>query len=114
MKITIGKYNVVETQTLIIPNKEESWIRLKVLDWDIKIKIIIKENSSNKSHQYSWYGEEDYGVIELVNWNQNMGSFSEPINFGTADNGKDVYIMIFNQKVQDVNKLDIQFYEENL
>lgn len=113
MKATIGKYTILDTQTLLVPPEQEIWLESTVLNWELKIKIIFIFDTENPDDTgYSIYGEEDYGVIALKNWTSSAMSFPEPIQLGTNDDGRPVFTMIFGQTVQKITRLEVQFYKE--
>jgi len=114
MNTTIGNFTVLSSQTLLIPDNSDSWLELKVLNWDIKLKITLHTDpEKTKEIGYSINGVDDYGHLKLTNFNSQFGmSFDEPVEFGETE-GNQIYFLVFGHKVGKVTKLDIQFYAES-
>lgn len=112
MKAKVGKYVVIHTQTLLIPNGQEAWIEFQALSWHVKLKLLLTIDSNNPNDsRYEIYGEEDYGVVKLINWDASTMAFKEPNQFGKTE-GKNIFIMVFGTRIGDTTKLDVQFYKE--
>ena len=113
MKARIGRFEVIHSQLLLVPEGAEAWVEFMALDWEVKLKIILDtDDESPDESRFNISGEDDYGVIKLINWDGELGmSFREPVDFGST-NGKKVYFMASGHKIGNIIKLDFQFYME--
>lgn len=113
MTARIGKFNIIHSQLLLIPDGADAWVEFRAKNWDVKLKFLLVEDKENPNEStFDLTAEEDHGVITLKNWSHSLGmSFKEPVDFGSTD-GEKVYFMAFGHKVGNVTKLELQFYME--
>ena len=113
MKIKIGEYEIIHTQTLIIPGKKNSVLEFKADNWDVSLNIVLEgdEGDPNKSN-WKFEGKDDHAVLTLSNWNHSLGfALNEPVEFGVTDN-RIIYMMIVGNSIGGTLKLDLQFSME--
>jgi len=114
MKAKVGKFEVINTQTLLINNNNDVWVEFAVMDWTLKLKITF-ENSSGATNESKFIIRDggDHGVITFFNWNSTLGnSLNEPIDIAQTQ-GRDIYLMATSHKIGNILRLDIQFYMES-
>jgi hypothetical protein len=114
MKSKIGKFEVINTQTLLIHDNNDAWIEFVVMDWTLKLRITFEDSSSaaNES-KFIIRDSGDHGVITFINWNSTLGnSLKEPIDIARTQ-GRNIYLMAISHKIGNILKLDIQFYMES-
>lgn len=107
----IGNKEIVHTTSLIIPKDEEAVIDFKVGNWEIELRLLFKiEKENTKKGIISLEVTDKIPKLILTNWFNALGMATKmPIEFGTTDNGKKLYIMICHWYIGDVNKIDLQF-----
>lgn len=108
MKAKIGDLEVIHTQVLLIPDGLESWVEFKVLNWDVKLNIIMSKDSENPYESgFTIEPEDDYARIIFRNWDGDGMSFREPAQFGNTED-RNVSLMAFGHKVGNTLKIDLQ------
>ncbi|MCK2045597.1 MULTISPECIES: hypothetical protein [Chromohalobacter] len=107
MKAKIGNLDVIDSQILLIPDGRDAWVKFTVLDWDVKLNIILEHDSERPDE--SWTDilpKNDHAKVILKNWIGNGMSFKAPLPFGET-NGRSVNLLAFGSKVGNLTKVDL-------
>jgi len=114
MEAKVGKYKVIHTQSLILPEGQDGWLSFDVKGWNAKFKVqFVKDDSSKGKQVIAIASEADYGIIRLGNWENSLGSATiQPIQIASLGTGENLFFMLTHWFIGNVNRCDIQFLLE--
>ncbi|WP_374277868.1 DUF6864 domain-containing function [Azonexus sp.] len=109
----IGKLEIIDTRTLIVPPKETAWLTLVAKGWAVKLNIVFEPLAAEQGVRIE--PQTDHARIVFSKWDNSLGSATIiPVELGTHSNGEKLYFMathylIGNNPSQATVKFDIQF-----
>ena len=99
--ITIGNYEVVFSQHLLVPKGQTVFIdQDDGMGNDFKVRLKFEEEEKpedeedNRKPKFRSEADNDCGVLIFTNWNRQLGSsIQEPIPFAMMDSGRELSIL---------------------
>lgn len=109
----IGKLEIVDTRTLIVPPNEEVWMTIVAKGWTVKLNIVFEPLGSE--HGVRIEPQKDHARIVFSKWENTLGTATRvPAELGTHSSSEKLYFMAAHYLIgespsQSTIKFDIQF-----
>ena len=88
----IGKLDVVDTRSFLVPPGDGIWIEIDILDWKTKLNIKFEPEADEVAIRIE--PQEDHGRITFKKWTQGLGmATSEPGQVALHSSGRKIYFM---------------------
>ena len=111
MQTYIGRYPVIHSASLIIPDKETARVEFQVGTWAIKVRFSFEEKHEGEEEGSITIKPVD-GIahITFFGWDNVLGTgLKQPVLLGEANTGQKVLFILTHHRVGELNKLDVSF-----
>lgn len=109
MNIKIGKKNVIQATSILIPAHEGAWLEFPADTWQVRINILFEDSKEDSSQGFNLQGKDDHAVLTLKNWNNALPmGIEEPFQLGVV-NGRNVEFLFSGYSVGKLKKLELVF-----
>lgn len=115
--ITIGKWEILLTTSLIIPEGESARLTLTPEDpLIINIHFVTTPpDGEQQNTRLEISGEGNNGGLTFTNWNKPLGATTPlPLEFASDDNGRQIAVMASAKKVGACHEVLLQFMRRTL
>ena len=109
----IGRLEIIDTRTLIVPSHEAVWLTLVAKGWTVKLNIVFEPLGAE--HGVRIEPQTDHARIVFSKWENSLGTATRsPVELGTHSNGEKLYFMATHYLIgdnanQSTVKFDMQF-----
>ena len=104
--ISIGSRKQITEFNLLVPAGEHAWIEIPIEDWTMRIKLTFSNEIEDNTHGFSITSFEDYAVLNLNNWNNNLPmGIEKPFEIATV-NGQPIEVMFSGYSIGEMKKVE--------
>ncbi|PHX06117.1 hypothetical protein [Vibrio splendidus] len=107
MAATIGGMQVIHTETILLPHDQEAWIEFKAINWDVKLKLVLKKNSDENISTTTVEAIDDYGLFTLTNF-EGIGVSFPSMKMGETED-RSLFVSGFGTSAGGVTHITLQF-----
>lgn len=110
MEIKIGRYTQIGNAQFYLKAGENAWLEFVIGSATIRINVRMKEVGPDL--QYKIFGENDYGVIELVDFRKPRSGGSPDYIYLGRHGDEEAFFTFYGTSIGTTNYLQLQFYIE--
>lgn len=113
--IVIGKWRVVESFNLIIPQNKTASLSISPILGQLNLRIKFEGESTERDllGVDIKVAPDGFGEITFKNWTNVLGtSMNEPASIGRSSAGKQILFLAAHWRIGLINKLDLQILTE--
>jgi len=113
IKAQIGNFQILHTQTLLLPADAEGVVSFQLEGWHPTFRVRFTFDPMSPRPHINVAGKVEKpteGLIELVNWHGPIAlATTSPVQVGVYVGRLGVYVMVVYHQIGAVNHLELQF-----
>jgi hypothetical protein len=110
MSVRIANREIIQTNTLLIPQGEEVWIEVPIIGWTLRVQLVFATDQQKGEPRITVEAVEKHARITLLNWTNSLGTASlSPVQIATLSDGRKVFFMVWHAQTGKTSKVVVQF-----